>query len=177
MLVTLILSPLLAMALTITYRVAAVDEDNLHVDYSRQGLTSLANVTWPEGVTSLHLGYNRLRTLTSWNSLDVTCLRRLDLSHNLLENVTNDSFRGMGQLQWLSLSDNQLKTLQVRPLSRTKTNGQRCCSYQTPVVWNNLPRDVRYSASCFSIKPCLKINLFKGNHFALLCIISRTVAA
>ena len=46
------------------------------------------------------------------------------------------------------------------PSFRTKSCGQRSFSYQTPVIWNQLPVSVCHSTSVSSFKSSLKIFLF-----------------
>ena len=46
------------------------------------------------------------------------------------------------------------------PSFRTKSCGQRSFSYQTPVIWNQLPVSVRHSTSVSSFNSSLKTFLF-----------------
>lgn len=46
--------------------------------------------------------------------------------------------------------------------ARTKSFGQRCFSYQSPLLWNSLPQEIRYAESSQSFKSSLKTYLFKS---------------
>ena len=65
-----------------------------------------------------------------------------------------------------STSDTRLFRI---PSFKTKTNGQRSFSYQTPTLWKNLPQTVRYSTS---FKSHLQTHLFDEQiKFILYCFL------
>ena len=57
-----------------------------------------------------------------------------------------------------SSSDDRI--LRVPQSIKKKTYGKRSFSFQAPIKWNQLPRNIRHSNSLTSFKSCLKTNLF-----------------
>ena len=47
------------------------------------------------------------------------------------------------------------------PVMKAKTLGERSFSFQAPLLWNNLPREIRYCTSLSSFKTSLKTHLFR----------------
>ncbi|KAL8601475.1 hypothetical protein ACOMHN_000417 [Nucella lapillus] len=84
-------------------------DSGLEVDCSSRSLTAVPNIRLlPSMATTLLLYNNSISLLHPSAFKNLPSLQNLDISHNLLINITVGVFEGLGQLVNLNLSHNQL---------------------------------------------------------------------
>lgn len=71
------------------------------------------------GATNLTLSWNRVRRLNRADMVNASRLQALDLGHNLILWIDNDTFASTPALQWLDLRGNALTTMSERTLPST----------------------------------------------------------
>ncbi|XP_048248206.1 toll-like receptor 4 [Haliotis rufescens] len=81
-----------------------VSHDNKLVNCSSLHLTSLSNVTIPDGVNILLLDHNNLSCINNFEFARFRNLTHLDLSYNVVNAIEEDGFENMSSLRVLNLS-------------------------------------------------------------------------
>lgn len=130
-----------------------------HVDCSGKGLTQIPSNFTNIAVYSIDLSRNKLQNVTITETYPRT-LKKLNLSHNELGNLSNNSFNWIPYLKVLDLSNNELK---LSKMSLPNLVFQYLSNLEVlDLSFNEAKKSTHYNAEIFKYTTSLRTLIIDG---------------